>query len=58
VLIFMAEGNPRLRATGDGIAEIVARYPQCQRVDSKLIENWFNHLNWGRIKSPLNAYRS
>jgi hypothetical protein len=24
-----------LRATGDGIAEIVARYPQCQRVDSK-----------------------
>ncbi len=39
VLIFMAEGNPRIaKATGEGIAEIVARYPQCQRVDSKLIE--------------------
>jgi FAD/FMN-containing dehydrogenase len=37
VLIFMAEGNPRIaKATGEGIAEIVARYPACQRVDSKL----------------------
>ncbi|EJL12154.1 FAD linked oxidase domain protein [Shigella flexneri 6603-63] len=45
VLIFMAEGNPRIaKATGEGIAEIVARYPQCQRVDSKLIETWFNNL--------------
>ncbi|HAX3196280.1 TPA: FAD-binding oxidoreductase [Escherichia albertii] len=36
VLIFMAEGNSRIaKATGEGIAEIVARYPQCQRVDSK-----------------------
>lgn len=51
VLIFMAEGNPRIaKATGEGIAEIVARYPQCQRVDSKLIETWFNHLNWGPDK--------
>lgn len=51
VLIFMAEGNARIaRATGEGIAEIVARYPECQRVDSKLIETWFNNLNWGPEK--------
>lgn len=51
VLIFMAEGNPRIaKVTGEGIAEIVARYPQCQRVDSKLIETWFNNLNWGPDK--------
>ncbi len=51
VLIFMAEGNPRIaKATGEGIAEIVARYPQCQRVDSKLIETCFNNLNWGPDK--------
>ncbi len=51
VLIFMAEGNPRIaKATGEGIAEIVARYPQCLRVDSKLIETWFNNLNWGPDK--------
>ncbi len=51
MLIFMAEGNPRIaKATGEGIAEIVARYPQCQRVDSKLIEIWFNNLNWGPDK--------
>ncbi len=28
----------------------MARYPQCQRVDSKLIEPWFNNLNWGPDK--------
>ncbi|MBV4412711.1 FAD-binding oxidoreductase [Enterobacteriaceae bacterium YMB-R22] len=51
VLIFMAEGNARIaKATGDGIAEIVARYPQCKQVDSKLIEEWFNNLNWGPDK--------
>lgn len=59
VLIFMAEGNPRIaKATGEGIAEIVARYPQCQRVDSKLIETWFNNLNWDRIKWLPNVCRS
>ncbi len=51
VLIFMAEGNKRIaQATGDGIAEVVARYPECERVDSKLIETWFNNLNWGPEK--------
>jgi hypothetical protein len=59
VLIFMAEGNPLIaKATGEGIAQVVARYPQCQRVDSKLIETWFNHLNWGPEKWLPNAYRS
>lgn len=47
----MAEGNFCIaKVTGEGIAEIVARYPQCQRVDSKLIETWFNNLNWGLDK--------
>lgn len=51
VLIFMAEGSQRIaEATGAGIEEIVARYPQCRKVDSKLIETWFNNLNWGPEK--------
>ncbi|MBW7982278.1 FAD-binding oxidoreductase [Enterobacillus tribolii] len=51
VMIFMAEGNKGIaRATGDGIEAIVARYPQCRKVDSKLIETWFNNLNWGPDK--------
>jgi FAD/FMN-containing dehydrogenase len=51
VLIFMAEGNPRMaKATGEGIADIVSHFKGCQRVDSKLIETWFNHLNWGPDK--------
>ncbi|NWC61778.1 FAD-binding oxidoreductase [Cedecea sp. P7760] len=51
VLIFMAEGSKRLaEATGAGIEEIVALYPECKKVDSKLIETWFNNLNWGPEK--------
>ena len=51
VLIFMAEGSQKMaQAIGSGIEEIVARYPECRRVDSKLIETWFNHLNWGPDK--------
>ncbi|MBK5071861.1 FAD-binding oxidoreductase [Budviciaceae bacterium CWB-B4] len=51
VLIFMAEGAKEIaRATGNGIEAIVARHPGCQRVDSKLIETWFNNLNWGPDK--------
>lgn len=51
VLIFMAEG-PRTIAevTGKAIEEIVAKYPECTKVDSKLIERWFAHLNWGPDK--------
>ncbi|MBK5143209.1 FAD-binding oxidoreductase [Budviciaceae bacterium BWR-B9] len=51
VLIFMAEGAKEIaRATGNGIEAIVARHSGCQRVDSKLIETWFNNLNWGPDK--------
>lgn len=51
LLMFMAEGNERIaRATADGIAEIVNAHDQCQKIDSKIIENWFNHLNWGPEK--------
>ncbi|KGT89532.1 FAD-linked oxidoreductase [Erwinia typographi] len=51
VLIFMAEGNKGIaRATGEGIQEVVARHPECQQVDSALIEQWFNNLNWGPDK--------
>ncbi|SQI42759.1 Uncharacterized FAD-linked oxidoreductase Rv2280 [Leminorella richardii] len=51
VLIFMAEGAKGIaEATGKGIEEIVAKYPECKKVDSKLIENWFNNLNWGPEK--------
>jgi alkyldihydroxyacetonephosphate synthase len=47
VIIFMAEGPAGItKATGDAIEEIVARYPECEKVDSKLIETWFNGLNW------------
>lgn len=51
VLIFMAEGAKGIaQATGAGIDEIVKRYPECKKVDSKLIEAWFNNLNWGPEK--------
>ncbi|WP_431224730.1 FAD-binding oxidoreductase [Serratia sp. L9] len=51
VMIFMAEGAKGIaQATGAGIEEIVQRYPECKRVDSKLIETWFNNLNWGPDK--------
>ncbi len=51
VLMFMAEGNQRMaRATAEGIDEIVGKYNECRKIDSKIIENWFNHLNWGPEK--------
>lgn len=51
VLMFMAEGNKHIaKATAEGIAELVANYDECQPIDSKVIENWFNHLNWGPEK--------
>jgi alkyldihydroxyacetonephosphate synthase len=49
--MFMAEGNERIaRATAEGIVEIVGKYDECRSIDSKIIENWFNHLNWGPEK--------
>jgi alkyldihydroxyacetonephosphate synthase len=51
VLIFMAEG-PRgiTEATAKAIGEIVARYPECRRVETRIIKNWFDNLNWGPDK--------
>lgn len=49
VLIFMAEGpKPLVNATAEGILEAVDIHKDSiiEKVDSKLIENWFNHLNW------------
>lgn len=51
VLMFMAEGPEKIvRATAEGIEEIVARYTGWAPIESKVIENWFNHLNWGPEK--------
>jgi alkyldihydroxyacetonephosphate synthase len=51
VLLFMAEGNAGIaKATADGIAEIVARHPECRPVDSELIAAWFDDLVWGPEK--------
>ena len=68
VLLFMAEGNAGItRATADGIAELVAKYPECQPVDPRLVEEWFNDLVWGpdkvtredeRIRTTRNVNRT
>ena len=68
VLIFMAEGNPGIaKATAAGIAEIVARHPECARVDGGLIQTWFDDLTWGpdkiaredeRIRTTRNVNRT
>jgi len=51
VLLFMAEG-PRgvVKATIDGIEEIVARFAECKPVDPQHLEEWFADLNWGADK--------
>lgn len=49
VLIFMAEGPKGIvEATGQGIEEAVDKFKDgvYKQVDSKLIEDWFNNLNW------------
>ena len=68
VLLFMAEGAAGIaKATAEGIAEIVARYPECQPVDSGLIATWFDDLVWGpekitaedeRIRTTRNVNRT
>ncbi|MBF0441051.1 MAG: FAD-binding oxidoreductase [Oligoflexales bacterium] len=51
VLIFVAEGPAGIaRATGEGIEEIISKHKEVRRLDSKIIENWFAHLNWGPDK--------
>jgi len=47
VLILMAEGpKPIADATGKAIEEVVAKYNECERIDSQLIKAWFENLNW------------
>ncbi len=49
VLIFMAEGPEGIvEATGKGIEEAVEKFKDgvYKEVDSQLIANWFNQLNW------------
>lgn len=47
VLIFMAEGPKGIaEATAAAIEEIVARHPECNKVDSRYIRTWFENLNW------------
>jgi alkyldihydroxyacetonephosphate synthase len=68
VLLFMAEGAAGIaKATAEGIAEIVARYPECRPVDSGLIGAWFDDLVWGpekitaedeRIRTTRNVNRT
>lgn len=51
VLIFTAEGNKGIvEATCAGIEEAVEKFEDgiIEQVDSKLIEDWFNHLNWSQ----------
>lgn len=48
VLIFMAEGPAGItKATAEGIEKIVMGFEGVKRVDPKIIEKWFNGLNWG-----------
>ncbi|TFC10395.1 FAD-binding oxidoreductase [Cryobacterium algoritolerans] len=47
VLIFVAEGpKPIADATGAAIEEIVSTFGSADRVEDKLIEDWFDNLNW------------
>jgi alkyldihydroxyacetonephosphate synthase len=51
VLLFMAEGPAGVvAATIAGIEAIVATFPECRRVDSSHIAEWFADLNWGADK--------
>lgn len=48
VLLFMAEGPEEItNATASAIDRIVKDIDGVTPVDPKLIEKWFNHLNWG-----------
>jgi FAD/FMN-containing dehydrogenase len=68
ILLFMAEGNEGItKATADGIAELVAKYPECTPVDPQLISDWFDDLVWGpdkvtredeRIRTTRNVNRT
>ena len=51
VLLFMAEGPKGIvNATGEAIEEAVEKFQEgvIKKVDSQLIQNWFEHLNWSQ----------
>lgn len=51
VLIFMAEGPKALaEVTGAAIEEIVSEHGPAEQVESRLIQNWFENLNWEPAK--------
>ena len=51
VLLFMAEGPAGIAtATAEGIAAVVAGFPECKPVESAYIETWFNDLCWDASK--------
>ncbi|MDX8289007.1 FAD-binding oxidoreductase [Metabacillus indicus] len=58
VLIFTTEGPAGIvKATNEGINEAVEKFKDgiIEKVDSSLIETWFNHLNWdeSRIQKEI-----
>jgi len=51
VLLFMAEGTKGIvQATCDGIEEAVSKHQEgiIEQVDSQLIQDWFEQLNWSQ----------
>ena len=51
VLLFMAEGPKEIaEATGNGITAAVEKFKDgiLEEVEPKLIQDWFNHLNWSQ----------
>ncbi|MEI6452325.1 MAG: FAD-linked oxidase C-terminal domain-containing protein, partial [Actinomycetes bacterium] len=49
--LFMAEGPAGIaRATAEGIATVVAGFPECKPVEAAYIETWFNDLCWDASK--------
>ncbi|MFV0529735.1 MAG: FAD-binding oxidoreductase [Lachnospiraceae bacterium] len=51
VLLFMAEGPENIvNATGEAIEQAVDKFSEgiLEQVDSQLIEDWFNQLNWSQ----------
>lgn len=51
VLVFMAEGNKAIAdVTAAAIDEIVSKRQEAVKVDSQLIQDWFENLNWDESK--------
>jgi alkyldihydroxyacetonephosphate synthase len=51
VLLFMVEGPAGVvKASIDGIKELVAKFPECKPVDPHHLQEWFADLNWGADK--------